>query len=478
VNRQNREERKKLIFKNLALLAVFAVAQNNDGSMSKKNALLCTLNQLDMKIWTATLVILLFSPTLFGQANLKKQADQMADKLEPKVVEWRRDFHQHPELSNREVKTAEKVAAHLRSLGMEVKTGVAKTGVVGILKGGKPGPVIGLRADMDALPVTERVNVPFKSVAKSTYNGEEVGVMHACGHDTHVAILMGVAEILAGMKNDLAGTVVFVFQPAEEGPPQGEEGGAPLMIKEGVLDNPKIEAMFGLHINSQTEVGKIGYRAGGTMAASDWFFITVNGKQTHGSQPWAGVDPIVVSAEIIQGLQTIVSRQVDITEQPAVVTVGKIESGVRANIIPELAEMVGTIRTLDTAMQRKIHQKIRLTAEKIAESAGAKADVRIENKTPITYNDPTLTAKTLPSLQEAAGIENVKEVKARTGAEDFGFFAQKVPSFYFFLGGMPKGKKKEDAAAHHTPDFYVDESGMKLGVRTFCYLVLDYFEKK
>lgn len=427
------------------------------------------------------LAFLLISNTLGLSAqnslSLKKQVDQKADKLESQVVKWRRDFHQHPELSNREFKTAEKVATHLRALGLEVRTGIAYTGVVGILKGGKPGPVIGLRADMDALPVAERVDLPFKSIAKSTYNGDTVGVMHACGHDTHVAILMGVAEILAGMKNDLSGTVVFVFQPAEEGPPEGEEGGAPLMIKEGVLDNPKIEAMFGLHINSQTEVGTLSYRAGGTMAASDWFYITVHGKQTHGSQPWSGVDPIVVSAEIINGLQTIVSRQMDITEQPAVVTVGKIASGVRANIIPELAEMVGTIRTLDTAMQRKIHQKIILTAEKIAESAGARAEIRIENKTPVTYNDPALTAKSLPSLVEAAGEGKVKEVKPRTGAEDFGFFAQKVPSFYFFLGGMPKGKKKEDAAAHHTPDFYVDESGMKLGVRAFCYIVLDYFGK-
>jgi len=430
-----------------------------------------------MKNGLLTMFLFGVSLNIQAQSPLKKQADLMAEKLESKVVEWRRDFHQHPELSNREFKTAEKVAGHLRSLGMEVKTGVAKTGVIGILKGGKPGPIIGLRADMDALPVVERVDVPFKSVAKSTYNGEEVGVMHACGHDTHVAILMGAAEVLSKMRSELAGTVVFIFQPAEEGAPEGEEGGAELMVKEGVLDNPKIEAMFGLHINSQTEVGKITYRPGGTMAASDWFYISVHGKQTHGSQPWSGVDPIVVSAEIIQGLQTIASRQMDITEQPVVVTVGKIVSGVRANIIPELAEMVGTIRTLDTAMQRKIHQKIKLTAEKIAESAGARAEVRIENKTPITYNNPALTAKMLPSLQEVAGKEKVEEIKARTGAEDFGFFAQKVPSFYFFLGGMPKGKKKEDAAAHHTPDFYIDESGMKLGVRAFCYLVLDYFGK-
>lgn len=430
----------------------------------------------DMKIWIATLAALLLAEILFSQPQLKKQADQLADQLEAKLIEWRRDFHQYPELSNREFRTAEKVAAHLRDLGLEVRTGIAHTGVVGVLKGGKPGPIIGLRADMDALPVVERVDLPFKSLAKSAYNGEEVGVMHACGHDTHVAIMMAVAEILTAMKNDLAGTVVFVFQPAEEGPPEGEEGGAPLMIKEGVLDHPKIEAMFGLHINSQTEVGKIGYRSGGIMAASDWFYVTVHGKQSHGSQPWSGVDPIVVSAEIIQGLQTIVSRQIDLTEQPAVVTVGKITSGVRANIIPELAEMVGTIRTLDTAMQRLIHHKIKLTAEKIAESAGARAEVRIENKTPITFNDPALTTRMLPSLREAAGVEKVVEIKARTGAEDFGFFAQKVPSLYFFLGGMPIGQKKEEAAAHHTPDFYIDESGLKLGVRAFCYLVLDYFD--
>ena len=302
--------------------------------------------------------------------------------------------------------------------------------------------------------------------------------MHACGHDTHVAMLMGVAEILTRMKAQLAGTVVFVFQPAEEGPPGDEEGGAPLMIKEGLLTDPKMEVMFGLHISSQTEVGKIKYRAGGMMAASDWFYITVHGKQAHGSAPWSGVDPIVVSAEIIQGLQTIVSRQVDLTEFPAVVTVGKIESGVRANIIPEVAEMVGTIRTLDTAMQRQIHQKVVLTAQKIAESAGARAEVRIERKTPVTYNDPALTNWALASLREAASTANVVESKARTGAEDFGFFAQEIPCFYFFLGGMPKGGDEKKAAPHHTPDFYIDESGMKLGVKTFCYLVLDYFAKK
>jgi amidohydrolase len=280
------------------------------------------------------------------------------------------------------------------------------------------------------------------------------------------------------MKAQLAGTVVFVFQPAEEGPPGDEEGGAPLMIKEGLLTDTKMEAMFGLHISSQTEVGQIRYRPGGAMAASDWFYISVHGKQSHGSAPWSGVDPIVVSAEIIQGLQTIVSRQVDLTEFPAVITVGKIASGVRANIIPELAEMVGTIRTLDTGMQRQIHRKIDLTAKKIAESAGATAEVHIDNKTPVTYNNPALTAWALPSLQEAAGAANVAESKPRTGAEDFGFFAEKIPCFYYFLGGMPKGGDGQNAPSHHTPDFYIDESGMKLGVKSFCYLVLDYFAKK
>jgi amidohydrolase len=431
-----------------------------------------------MKRFAVLILALNALAPLFAQPTLKRQADPLVDAIEAKVIAWRRDIHQHPELSNREFKTAEKVAAHLRSLGIEVKTGIAKTGVVGILKGGKPGPIIGLRADMDALPVVERVDLPFKSTVTAEYNGEQVGVMHACGHDTHVAIMMGVAEVLSKMKAQLAGTVVFVFQPAEEGPPGDEEGGAPLMIKEGLLTDTKMEAMFGLHISSQTEVGQIRYRPGGAMAASDWFYISVHGKQSHGSAPWSGVDPIVVSAEIIQGLQTIVSRQVDLTEFPAVITVGKIASGVRANIIPELAEMVGTIRTLDTGMQRQIHRKIDLTAKKIAESAGATAEVHIDNKTPVTYNNPALTAWALPSLQEAAGAANVAESKPRTGAEDFGFFAEKIPCFYYFLGGMPKGGDGQNAPSHHTPDFYIDESGMKLGVKSFCYLVLDYFAKK
>jgi amidohydrolase len=409
------------------------------------------------------------------QANdLTTKISAAADKVEEKCIAWRRDFHQHPELGNNEFRTAKIIASHLRSLGIEVQEKVGITGVVGVLKGGKPGPCIGLRADMDALPVAERVDLSFASKVKSTYNGQDVGVMHACGHDTHVAILMSVAEILSGMKNELKGTVKFIFQPAEEGPPANEEGGAPLMIKEGVLDNPKVDVMFGLHINSQTEAGKIKYRPGGTMAASDWFTIKVKGKQTHGSQPWAGIDPVVVSAQIINGLQTVVSRQTELTKNAAVITVAVVNAGVRANIIPEEANMTGTIRTLDTGMQRIIHEKIKLTAEKIAEASGATAETQIENKTLVTYNNPELTKKMVPSFIKAAGEQNVFEAEATTGAEDFSFFAEKVPSIFFFIGGMEKGGDPKKAFPHHTPDFRIDESGMKTGVKAFCNLVFDY----
>lgn len=406
--------------------------------------------------------------------DLSALIDAAADKIEPKTIAWRRDFHEHPELGNREFRTSKIIADHLRSLGIEVTEGVGKTGVVGILRGARPGPVIGLRADMDALPLVERVPLPFASKVKTTYNGQEVGVMHACGHDSHMAIMMSVAEVLAGLKKDLKGTVKFIFQPAEEGPPEGEEGGAALMIKEGVLDNPKVDVMFGLHINSSTEVGRIKYRSGGEMAASDWFTIKVKGKGSHGSQPWAGVDPIVVSAQIIAGLQTIISRQTELTKDAAVISVCVIKGGVRPNIIPEETEMMGTIRTLDTAMQNDIHERIRRTATKIAESAGATAEVTIDKKTLITYNDPALVKKMLPSLQKTAGEENVSWMDAMTGAEDFSFFGAKVPSFFFFLGGMKKGQDPHTAFPHHTPDFYIDESGFKLGVKAFCNLVLDY----
>ena len=406
--------------------------------------------------------------------NLKNQIDKLANQLEPKVIDWRRHLHQYPELSNREFKTAEYVAKHLKKLGIQVQTGIAHTGVVGVLKGGKPGPVVALRADMDALPVIERVDLPFASKVKSTYNDMEVGVMHACGHDTHVAMLMGAAEILASIQKDIEGTVVFIFQPAEEGAPPVEEGGAELMVKEGVLKNPDVDVIFGLHINSKTEVGKITYKPGGTMAAADRFVIKVKGKQTHGSTPWAGVDPIVTASQIINGLQTIISRQTQLTKEGAVISVGLIRGGVRNNIIPEEVEMIGTIRTLDVDMQKKIHEKIKITATKIAESAGAVAEVDIQLGYPITHNDVNLTAQMLPTVKEVAGKENVILVDARTGAEDFSFYAREVPGLFLFLGGMPKGQDPAEAASHHTPDFFIDESSMKLGVRTLCNLTIDY----
>lgn len=430
-----------------------------------------------MKQILLCLLIVTSFTTAHANEKLKKQLDFAAGTIESKVIEWRRHFHQFPELSNREFKTAKKIEEHLRNLGLDVTTGVAHTGVVGFLKGGKPGPVVGLRADIDALPVTERVDVPFASKVRSTYNGHDVGVMHACGHDAHTAILMGVAQILSSMKKDLAGSVKFIFQPAEEGAPQGEEGGAKLMVKEGVLKNPKVDVIFGLHVWSLAEVGTISYRPEGMMAAADILRITVKGKQTHGSTPWTGIDPITVSAQIIIGLQTVISRQTELTEEAAVITIGSIHGGVRSNIIPEEVELIGTIRTLNTDMQDKIHEMIRLTATKIAESAGAVADVRISRICPVTYNDPELTDMMLPSLQQVAGQENVKLVNAITGAEDFSFFQKKIPGLYFFLGAMPKGTKVEDAPPHHSPDFYIDESSFKLGIRALSYLTLDYMDK-
>lgn len=361
--------------------------------------------------------------TAFGQsAALNTRMDKTAESLEKKVVAWRRDFHQHPELGNREFQTASKIAAHLQSLGMEVKTGVGKTGVVGLLKGGRPGPVVALRADMDGLPVTERVDLPFKSEAHTEYNGQQTGIMHACGHDTHVAILMGVAEVLASVKSDLRGTVKFIFQPAEEGAPTGEEGGAQLMVKEGVLENPKVDAIFGLHINSQTEVGTIKYRPGATMAAVDSYAIKIKGKQTHGAAPWSGTDPIVTSAQVVMGLQTIVSRNVTLTDNAAVVTVGALHSGIRQNIIPEEANMIGTIRTFSPQDQQLVHRRINEIATNIAESAGAKADVKIDIMYPVTYNDPKLTDQMVPSLEAVAGKNNIRLTPASTGAEDFSFY--------------------------------------------------------
>jgi amidohydrolase len=424
---------------------------------------------------TFCLLLLALSSTAQNQA-LKTKVAQKAARLESKVVGWRRELHQNPELGNREYKTSEKVATHLRSLGIEVQTGVAKTGVVGILKGGKPGPVVALRADMDALPVKERVNLPFTSKATGEYNGQAVGVMHACGHDTHVAMLMGTAEILASIKNEIKGTVKFIFQPAEEGPPEGEDGGAELMVKEGVLNNPKVDVIFGLHINAQTEVGQIKYRPKGTMASSDWFTIQVNGRQSHGAYPWQSVDPIVTASQIVLGLQTIVSRNVNLTENAAVVSVGQINAGVRSNIIPESLTLSGTIRTLDSQTQDFIHGRIKTIATNIAESAGASSEVTISKKTLITYNDPSLTAQMLPTLQAVAGKDNVHLTEAVTGAEDFSFYQAKIPGLFYFIGGMPKGKKASEMPSHHTPDFYIDEGSFVLGMTSMVALTLDYME--
>ncbi|WKN42022.1 amidohydrolase [Tunicatimonas pelagia] len=409
--------------------------------------------------------------------DLKQQIDKKAQALEEQVINWRRDIHQYPELSNREFKTAEKVAEHLKSLGIAVTTEVAHTGVVGVLQGGQPGPVVALRADMDALPVTERVDISFASKAIGEYNGEEVGVMHACGHDTHVAILMGVAQVLSEMKDDLSGTVKFIFQPAEEGAPEGEEGGAELMVEEGVLKAPDVDVIFGLHINSKTEVNTIGYRPEGTMAGVDNLEIKIKGAQTHGAYPWAGVDPIVTASQIVMGLQTIVSRNLEIIKAPAVVTIGKIDGGVRSNIIPEEVTMIGTIRSLHPTMQRVIHRRIREIAINIGESAGAEVEVNIRKGYPVTYNDPELTAQMIGTLQDVAGEDNVFLRYPVTGAEDFSFFAQEVPGFFFFLGGMPAGMNPEEAAPHHTPDFFIDDSGLMLGVRSLSRLTVDYMNQ-
>lgn len=414
----------------------------------------------------------------FAGLNAQSQKiNKLINAIEPKVIEWRRDFHEHPELSNREFKTAEKIAKHLKELGLEVQVGVAHTGVVGILRGGKPGPVVALRADIDALPVTERVPLPFASKVKSTYNGINTGVMHACGHDSHIAILMGTAEVLSKIKEDINGTVKFIFQPAEEGAPKGENGGAKMMVEEGVLKNPDVDAIFGLHIGSGTDVGKIEYKSGGMMAAAQSYTIKVKGKQTHGSRPWGGIDPIVVSAQIINGLQTIISRDTELTKEAAVITVGLIRGGVRGNIIPEEVEMIGTIRTLDYDMQIKLNKEMERRVPAIAEAYGATAEIEIEKGYPITFNNVELVDEMLPSLQNAAGHENVRSINAITGAEDFSFFQLKVPGFYFFIGGKPLDVKPEDAAPHHTPDFYIDESGFKLGIKAFVNLTLDYMNK-
>jgi amidohydrolase len=426
-----------------------------------------------------SMVSLAFVTNVTAQSNvLRTKINLAADKVEQQVISWRRDLHEHPELGNNETRTAALIAKELTALGIEVKTGVAHTGVVGILKGGKPGPVVALRADMDGLPVIERVPLPFASKVKTMYNGNEVGVMHACGHDTHVSILLGVATVLSGMKNELQGTVKFIFQPAEEGVPAGEEGGAELMIKEGVLENPKVDVIFGLHINSQTEVGTIKYRPGSMYASVNDMKIIVKGKSAHGAAPWSSIDPIVVSAQIINNLQSIVSRNLNITQNAGIVTIGAINGGNRGNIIPEKVEMLGTIRALSVDDEKLLVERVRQVVTKTAESAGATAEVFIPYSShyPITFNNVALTEKMLPSLQKTAGANNVQLTVPITGGEDFSFFAQKVPGLFFFLGGMVKGGNPLNTPSHHTPDFYIDESGFKTGVQALSNLVVDYME--
>ena len=419
-----------------------------------------------------TLIALLL---LVNGLTAQQSIQQDILEIEGKLIEWRRDFHQNPELSNREFKTAEKIAKHLTDIGLQVETNIAKTGVVAILEGDQPGKVIAIRADIDGLPVTERNDLDFKSEVKTTFLNTETGVMHACGHDTHIAILMATAEVLSKHKDKIKGRIKFIFQPAEEGPPPGEEGGAKLMIKEGVLENPKVDAIFGLHINSQTPVGTIKYKTGGIMASVERFVINVRGKQTHGSQPWSGVDPILISAKIIDGLQAIISREAELTNEAAVITVGKITSGTRFNIIPESSEMIGTVRTLDPKMREMIETRMKEMVEGIAKAYGGEASIIFQNNTSITYNDEALTAQILPSLQTVAGEENVIIMKATTGGEDFSFFQEKVPGVYFFLGGMTAGNS--ESFPHHTPDFMIDESGLLLGVKAFTQISIDYLNQ-
>ena len=423
-----------------------------------------------MKQTLSLLIVLMLAPLCHAQMDLTLTKD--IEQIESKVISWRHYFHENPELSNREFKTAEKIAEHFRSLGMDVQTGVGKTGVVAILKGDNPGKVVALRADIDALPVTERNDLPFKSEVVTNFLNTETGVMHACGHDTHISILMGVAEVLSKNTHLINGTVTFIFQPAEEGPPPGEEGGAALMIKEGVLKNPDVDAILGLHINSSTPVGTIRYKSGGTMAAVERFVVTVRGKGTHGSAPWTGVDPILISAKIIDGFQSIISRESDLVREPAVITVGKITSGTRFNIIPESAELIGTVRTLDPDMRTHIIRRMTEMAADIAKAYGGSATIAWKNNTVVTYNDPQLTAQMVPTLETAAGVNNVETMKASTGGEDFSFYQEVIPGFYFFLGGMTPGNKTP--YPHHTPDFKIDDAGMLLGVKALSQLSIDY----
>ncbi len=415
------------------------------------------------------------SVRLAAASALGALIDQHAAAVEAAVIGWRRDVHAHPELGNREFRTAALVAEHLRALGLdEVRTGVAHTGVVGLLKGGLPGPVVALRADMDALPVKEEVDLPFASKATGTWNGETVGVMHACGHDCHVAVLMGVAQVLAGLREQLPGSVKFIFQPAEELPPEGEDGGAKMMVAEGALEKPTPGAIFGLHVTSMLPTGVVGYRSGPTMASSDTLRIDVDGRQTHGAAPWKGVDPIVTAAQVVLGLQTVVSRTIDLTEEPAVVTIGAIRGGVRENIIPDHVEMRGTIRTFNEAMRDDIHERVTTLAEAIGRGSRAQCRVCIRKNYPVTVNDPALTEAMAPTLHRVAGPGRAMVVPKVTGSEDFSFFQRVVPGLFVFLGVTPPGQDAKTAAPNHSPRFYADEAALLTGVRLLAHLACDW----
>jgi amidohydrolase len=393
------------------------------------------------------------------------------------TIELRHWFHQNAELSNREFKTSERIAHELKKIGLNPKTGIAKTGVVAVLNEGKPGPVVALRADIDGLPVKERADLPWASKMTGVYNGEKVPVMHACGHDTHTAILLATAKVLYNIKDQIPGQVKFIFQPAEEGPPPGEEGGAELMVKEGVLTNPDVDAIFGLHISSKSTAGQVLLKPGSIMAAVDEFRIDLTGVQTHGSTPWTGIDPIVTASQMINSIQTIVSRSMPLTTAAAVVTIGSIHGGVRSNIIPEKLYMLGTIRTLDNSMRATVLKRLDKIVQNVAAANNVKADVTFMNSYPVTYNDPELYEKMLPTLKRVCGADNVNYMDAITGAEDFSFFQKEVPGVYFFIGGSSEGMDLDMVAPHHTPDFYVDDSALETGVVSMTSLTMDYFTK-
>lgn len=403
--------------------------------------------------------------------------ESLLKTVDSKVIAWRRDIHQHPELSNRELRTSKLVAEQLRRLGLVVETGIAHTGVVGLLRSGQPGPTIALRADMDALPVVERTDVPFRSIARSNYNGEDVGVMHACGHDAHVAVLLGVAEVLTQIKSQLHGNVLFVFQPAEEGAPQGEQGGASVMLKEGLFEKYRPEVVFGWHAWASFNTGFIGYRSGPLMAGSQIWSAVITGRQTHGARPWQGVDPVVTAAQVIGGLQTVVSRQVDITRNPAVLSVGIIRGGVRSNIIPDRVELSGTIRTFEEAQYQQVTQAAKRMVEQTAAANGATAVFSLDPyRNPVLNNDAALTARVLPTLRKVFGEANVHEIPLITAGEDFAFFSQQVPGFYFFVGVTPPGTDVTTAPSNHSPLFYLDETALPLATRAFSQLAIDYLD--